>query len=70
MKERWEYVRMTEKTAYGARDRVLDDLNEMTNGNADRAIKYAREFMELEEICQEFKRKEHENDLYDIESTL
>lgn len=68
MDEKWEYVRMTEKTAYGARDRVLDDLNALTNGHADTAIRWAMEFLELEGICQEFKTKEHEKELYGIEN--
>lgn len=64
MGERYEYVKMTEKTAYGARDRVLDDLNTITNGHADTAIKWVLEFLELEEICQEFKEKKHANNIY------
>ena len=53
-----KFVSITETTAFGARDRVLDDLNKLTDGNAERAIKYVQEFLELESICEEFKDKE------------
>ena len=49
------YVSITESTAYGARDRVLNELNALTSGNADRAIKYVEEFMELDGICKEIE---------------
>ena len=55
------YVSITESTAYGARDRVLDDLNALTNGNADRAIKYVKEFMELDGICKEIEERKEKN---------
>lgn len=57
MDERTEYVRITESTAYGARDRVLDNLNELTKGQAEMAIKWAQEFLELDKICREFKKE-------------
>lgn len=49
------YVSITEATAYGARDRVLDDLNALTNGEAEKAIKYVAEFNELDRICREIE---------------
>ena len=51
------YVSITEATAYGARDRVLDDLNALTNGEAEKAIKYVAEFIELDNICNDLKEK-------------
>lgn len=51
------YTHITEATAYGARDRVLDDLNALTNGEADKAIKYVAEFNELEAICKEIEER-------------
>ena len=55
------YVSITESTAYGARDRVLDDLNALTNGNADMAIKCVKEFMELDCICKEIEERKEKN---------
>ena len=55
------YVSITESTAYGARERVLNDLNDLTNGNADRAIKYVKEFMELDGICKEIEERKEKN---------
>ena len=46
------FTHITEKTLYGARDRVLDDLNSLTHGEADKAIKYVQEFLELDSICE------------------
>ena len=53
-----EYVQITKSTVEAARDRVLDDLNALTNGEAERAIRYVAEFNELEGICQKLKEKE------------
>lgn len=58
MENNARFVSITESTAFGARDRVLDDLNELTDGNAEKAIKYVQEFLELESICEEFRDKE------------
>ena len=55
------YVSITESTAYGARDRVLDDLNALTNGNADRAIKCVKKFIELDGICKEIEERKEKN---------
>ena len=55
------YVSITESTAYGARDRVVDGLNALTNGNADRAIKCVKEFMELDGICKEIEERKEKN---------
>ena len=57
------FVNITETTAFGARDRVLDDLNKLTNGNAYKAIQYVSEFLELERICEEFKNAEKEEEV-------
>ena len=55
------YVSITDATAYGARNRVLDDLNALTGGNADRAIKCVKEFMELDGICKEIEERKEKN---------
>lgn len=34
------YTAITYETLVGARDRVLDDLNKLTGGHADRVILY------------------------------
>lgn len=52
------FTDISETTLFGARDRVLDDLNELTHYEADRAIKYVQEFLELDAICENFKEKE------------
>lgn len=49
------YVNITIETLTGARDRVLDDLNNLTDGKADKAIKYVKEFLELDKILEENK---------------
>lgn len=54
------YVAMTEATALGARDRVLDDLNALTNGEAEKAIKYVAEFNELDSICKKIANEKEE----------
>ena len=46
------YASITYATLTGARDRVLDDLNQLTDGNAEKAIKYVEEFLELEKILE------------------
>lgn len=48
--------------ALGARDRVLDDLNTLTGGEAYKAIQYVLEFLELERICDEFRKAEKEDE--------
>ena len=51
------YTEITYETLVGARDRVLDDLNELTNGQADRVIMYVKEFNELESILEKYKKR-------------
>lgn len=51
---------ITVETLTGARDRVLDDLNALTDGNADKAIKYVAEFNELDEILKKHKQRQKE----------
>lgn len=62
MKERTQTVSITETTAFGARDRVLDDLNTLTGGEAYKAIQYVLEFLELEKICEKFKEEKEEEE--------
>ena len=59
------YTSITEETATGARDRVLDDLNRLTGGAAYLAIKYVNEFLELDLIVQEFKERQRIADAVD-----
>lgn len=54
------FTSITEATAYGARDRVLDDLNALTNGEAEKAIKYVAEFKELDKICRKIEEEKAE----------
>ena len=54
------YTSITEETLTAARDRVLDDLNALTDGNADKAIQYAAEFKELDGILEEHRQRERE----------
>lgn len=56
-KKRVIFTEITETTLFGARDRVLDDLEKLTDGNAWKAIQYVHEFLELEEICKKFKKE-------------
>lgn len=49
------------ETLQGARDRVLDDLNKLTDGKADRAIKYVEEFIELNSLLSEAAQGEIAN---------
>ena len=54
------YTSITEATLTAARDRVLDDLNALTDGKAYEAIKYAAEFKELDGILEEHRKRERE----------
>lgn len=54
------YTSITEETVTGARDRVLDQLNELTNGHADTAIRYVSEFVELDGILEQIKKRKAE----------
>lgn len=54
------YTSITEETVTGARDRVLDQLNELTDGQADVAIRYVSEFVELDNILEEHKKRKAE----------
>lgn len=57
------YASITEETITGARDRVLDALNALTDGQAEKAIAYVSEFVELNKVLEEhkeYKRREAE----------
>ena len=56
------YTFITKETLEGARDRVLDELNELTGGNAEEAIRYVSEFVELDQILREHKKKESDKE--------
>lgn len=46
------YTTITEQTITGARDRVLSDLNALTDGKAQKAIELVSEFIELDSILE------------------
>lgn len=46
------YTTITEATVTGARDRVLGDLNALTDGKAQKAIDLVSEFLELDSILE------------------
>lgn len=52
------FVSITLETLQGARDRVLDDLNQLTDGKADKAIRYVEEFIELNSLLTEAASEE------------
>ena len=47
------YTTITAETVTGARDRVLSDLNALTDGKAELAIKLVSEFCELDGILEQ-----------------
>lgn len=51
------YTEITEATALGARERALNDLHALTNGEADRAIRLVAEYNELDAICKRIETK-------------
>ena len=51
------YTAITYETLVGARDRVLEDLNKLTGGHADRVILYVKEFNELDNILEKYKER-------------
>jgi hypothetical protein len=46
------YTTITAQTITGARDRVLSDLNALTDGKAQKAIELVSEFIELDSILE------------------
>jgi hypothetical protein len=46
------YTTITAETVTGARERVLNDLNALTDGKAELAIKLVSEFCELNSILE------------------
>lgn len=57
-----KFVSITETTAFGARDRVLNYLDKLTSGNAYKAIECVVEYLELNKICEEFEKEEIEKE--------
>ena len=49
------FTQITVETLESARNRVLDDLNALTNGEAEKALAYVSEFLELDTILKEKK---------------
>ena len=47
------YAVITEETVVGAKGRVLDALDKLTGGEAEKAIKLVSEYVELESILEE-----------------
>ena len=56
MKDRSEFVEITEATAFGVRDMLRTELNKITNGRIAQAIKLVQELLEMEEICARFNK--------------
>ena len=56
------YTSITEETVTGARNRVLQQLDELTNGMAETAIRYVSEFVELDNILEEHKKRKAEEE--------
>ncbi len=46
------YTTITAQTVTGARDRVLNDLNALTDGKAQKAIDLVSEYLELDSILE------------------
>lgn len=51
------YTRITEVTATNAKERVRKELNDLTNGEAQKALDLAIEYYELEGILEEFEER-------------
>lgn len=51
------YTGISEDTVRGVRDRVYKDLNAITEGHADAALKMAEEYNELSRILEEFEER-------------
>ena len=51
------YTGISEDTVRGVRDRVYKDLNAITEGHADAALKMAEEYNELSHILEEFEER-------------
>ena len=49
------FTDITEATAYGARERALNDLCALTQGEPEKAISLVAEYNELDEICNKFE---------------
>lgn len=46
------YTHISEETLKGAKERALKELQELTGGNAEKAIECAVEILELDEILE------------------
>ena len=51
------FTEITEETVLCARDRVLTDLNAITDGQADKAIKYVGALAEFDSILEKLEAK-------------
>ena len=51
------YTSITEETVTNARERVRKELNDLTNGEAQKALDLAAEYNELNGILAEYKKK-------------
>lgn len=63
MKNRTEFVEISETTALGARDIVLSKINEMTNDKAMQVVELVVEYLELDRICGEFSKEKEEGEI-------
>ena len=48
------YTRISEETVANARDRVRKELNDLTDGEAQKALDLAAEYNELDGILKEY----------------
>ena len=51
------YTSISEKTVRRSRDRVLNELNVLTGGEALKAISLVEEYNELESICKDIEKE-------------
>lgn len=63
MKNRTEFVEMSEATAFGVRDMLRQELSNISKAPVERVIKVVQEFLEMEEICSKFSKEEEEKEL-------
>ena len=52
------YTSITEDTVAHARDRVRKELNDLTDGEAQKALDLAAEYNELDGILKEYKKQQ------------
>lgn len=51
------YTSITEETVANARERVRKELNDLTNGEAQKALDLAAEYNELDDILERYTKQ-------------